>query len=273
MTEKTISSSANGCLILILPIALLVSFLFSTWPYLLALVVGGASWNVWQQYQWQKWSQQVNPIFSHLIQENQGRITPLDLAMTANFSATTAKRYLDAKAAEFGARTIEYEDGSKGYYFITAKTLGSIFDESEPPAILPQAITKEVTADLSEYTQQQQQQQQSYQEDVESYIEQKLKLEPTPAEISAPALTPAESSPEPTPAEISVAEETTSKQAEQPPEFLLQSELAKRLEVNSSTVYKHRSDPDFAEWSRSRDPQGIAWRYAPEAKRFFPLEQ
>ena len=129
MTETTMDSSGKGCLVLILPTALLIIFLFATWPLLLAVAVLGAGLNLWQNYQWQKWSQQVNPIFHQLIGENQGRITAMDLAMRANFSGETAKRYLESKAAEFGASTLE-EDGGTVYYFITASTLGSIFDSS-----------------------------------------------------------------------------------------------------------------------------------------------
>ena len=54
---------------------------------------------------------------------------------------------------------------------------------------------------------------------------------------------------------------------------LIQAELAKRLDVHSSTVGKRKSDEDFPEWSQSRDPEGIAWEYNPEAKEFVPLEK
>ncbi|HEY9638457.1 MAG TPA: hypothetical protein V6D14_34040 [Coleofasciculaceae cyanobacterium] len=53
---------------------------------------------------------------------------------------------------------------------------------------------------------------------------------------------------------------------------LIQAELAKRLDVHTSTVGKRKSDPDFPEWSQSRDPEGMAWVYSPETKEFFPTE-
>jgi hypothetical protein len=53
---------------------------------------------------------------------------------------------------------------------------------------------------------------------------------------------------------------------------LIQAELAKRLDVHSSTVGKRKSDSDFPEWSQSRDPEGIAWIYSPETKEFLPME-
>ncbi|MGF1481291.1 MAG: hypothetical protein ACFB4I_17705 [Cyanophyceae cyanobacterium] len=54
---------------------------------------------------------------------------------------------------------------------------------------------------------------------------------------------------------------------------LIQAELAKRLDMHSSTIGKRKSDPDFSEWSQSRDPQGIAWTYVPETKMFVPIEE
>lgn len=223
INEKAIDSSAGGCLILILPIALLIIFLFTAWPVLLALVILSAIWNVWQRNQWQKWSQQVNPIFHQLIQENRGSITALDLAMKAGFSAQTAKRYLDLKAEEFGAQRRDYQDQGTMYYFITASTLGSIFDESE-----------------------------SSSQPEREHVEQ------TSLHTSPPA--------EEEPAELPQEPLGSST-------LLIQSELAKRLDVHSSTVYKRRDDPDFSEWSRSRDPAGIAWQYSPETKQFSPLEE
>jgi hypothetical protein len=56
-------------------------------------------------------------------------------------------------------------------------------------------------------------------------------------------------------------------------QILIQSDLAKRLDVHSSTVYKRRDDPDFSEWTRSRDPEGIAWKFLPETKEFAPVEE
>ncbi|MFP4101470.1 MAG: hypothetical protein ACLFWZ_12905, partial [Coleofasciculus sp.] len=54
---------------------------------------------------------------------------------------------------------------------------------------------------------------------------------------------------------------------------LIQAELAKRLDVHSSTIGKRKSDPDFAQWSQSKDPDGVAWEYSPETKEFLPVEE
>lgn len=247
MTLKSTENSADSFLILILPVALVIMFLFSTWRLLLALAIGILLWNTLERYRWQKWSRSINPTFHQLIQENQGRITVIDLALKANLSAPKAKQYLENKAAEFGARVLEPEDGISAYFFVTAKTLGSIFDESEPPLSLPPSQTEVVV------------------------------LNDVPEPLTASQFEPiAAPIPEATvPQQIAEVPQTPLTAA-QPQEHavlesLLQSELAKRLDVNSSTIYKHRSNADFAQWSQSRDPQGVAWQYSEEDKRFFPI--
>ncbi|HEY9848291.1 MAG TPA: heavy metal translocating P-type ATPase [Leptolyngbyaceae cyanobacterium] len=46
------------------------------------------------------------------------------------------------------------------------------------------------------------------------------------------------------------------------------SSLAKRLNVSASTISKRKLASDFPEWSRRKDPDGIAWKYSPETKQF-----
>ncbi|MFE1747355.1 hypothetical protein [Coleofasciculus sp. H7-2] len=230
MAGKTINSSASGFLVVLLPMAFAIAFLFVAWPVLLALVLVGICLRLWQNYQWQKWSQQVNPFFHQLIQETQGRVTALDLAMKANLSGAAAQRYLDTKAQEFGARALDYQDKGKVYYFITANTLGSIFDDSEPSS--------------------------------ESYFN------------DAPeALAPSRKEPQPQESadeELEEPEEPTDEQRDS--KALIQSELARRLDVHSSTIHKRRSEPYFADWSQGRDPEGISWRFEPDSMLFFPIE-
>ncbi len=54
-------------------------------------------------------------------------------------------------------------------------------------------------------------------------------------------------------------------------EVISQADLAKRLDVHASTIYKRRSDVSFAEWTRNRDPEGVAWGYSRESKEFYRL--
>ncbi len=304
MNEKSIDSSADVALILILPIALLIMFLFATWPVWLAGIVLNIGFNFWKRYQWQKLCQKVNPVFHQLIKENRGSITALDLAMKTNFSATTAKRYLETKAAEFGAQYQDYEDRDRVYYFMTASTLGKILDDSEPASVQPHV---QVVPLLSENENQ--------------LLQLEVLHQPTPTEIQAPFAAIADRTiaavePEPAAHIHSVSDLRQSKEQEEirppsaqnqllpqedahptsikrqepdnivetpsqqlelahiqsEPKLLLQAELAKRFDVHSSTVYKRRDEPDFAEWSRSKDPEGIAWQYLPDTKQFCPLE-
>ncbi len=240
MTEKTIESYGKGFLVLLLPASFLIIFLVATWKIWVALILLLFAFNMWQYHRWQQWCQQANPIFNQLIQENQGRITPIDLAVKGNFSGEMAKRYLDTKSAEFGARALNSEEGSNVYYFITASTLGSILDSSEPPK---ESFSQPVTTVLPFLAPPPPNQEQGLEPETES-----LK-QPTEEEVKRPL--------------------------EQQLVFgsLIQSELAKRLNVYSSTVYKRREDPDFPEWTRSKDPDGIAWTYSTKTKEFFPQEE
>ncbi len=232
-------SGGKGFLVLLLPISFLIVFLVSTWRFLLALVVLIIGFNIWQQYQWQQWCQRVNPVFHQLVRENQGKITPMDLALRGSFPGPTAKRYLDSKAAEFGASIVNAGETSEVYYFITASILGNILDSSEP---VKQLSAQTVTTSARS-----------------------LLAPPAPQAVEAE---PEVELPPPTHQEV---KQNLAKQLV----FgsLIQSELAKRLNVYSSTVYKRRNDPDFPEWSRNRDPDGIAWTFSETTKEFFPVEE
>ncbi|AFY44424.1 hypothetical protein [Nostoc sp. PCC 7107] len=242
MSEKTMESSGKGFLVLLLPISFLIIFLVSTWRFLLALVVLIIGFNIWQQYQWQQWCQRVNPVFHQLVRENQGKITPMDLAIRGSFPGPTAKRYLDGKASEFGASIVNAGSGSEVYYFITASILGNILDSSEPVKTLSaQPVTTSARSLLAPPAN----------HAVVAELEPEIELAP--------------------PANHAEAKPNLAKQLI----FgsLIQSELAKRLNVYSSTVYKRRNDPDFPEWTRNRDPDGIAWSFSEKTKEFFPVEE
>jgi len=226
MAGKPVNSSAGGCLVVLLPIAFGIAFLFVAWPVLLALLLLGIILRLWQNYQWQKWSQQVNPFFHQLIQETQGRVTALDLAMKANLPASAAQRYLETKSQEFGARALDYQDQGTVYYFVTASTLGTIFDDSEEYSLDDDSDDEDSEDETT-----------SLDEQPSTRLQDK---QPTEKQTSSKGI--------------------------------IQSELARRLDVHSSTVYKRRSEPYFSDWSKSRDPEGIAWKYSSKSRLFFPIE-
>ncbi len=45
-------------------------------------------------------------------------------------------------------------------------------------------------------------------------------------------------------------------------------ELAQRLGVSKSTISIYKTRETFTEWTREKDPQGIAWVYNPRTKQF-----
>ncbi|MFM7364927.1 MAG: hypothetical protein ACKO11_10620 [Cuspidothrix sp.] len=240
MSEKTIESPGKSFLVLILPISFLIVFLVNTWKVLLVILGLLMVFNLWQQYRWEKWCNQVNPLFYELIGENQGKITPMELAIRGNFSGQAAKSYLDSKAKEFGASVLNSENDEQSYYFINASILGEILDSSEVAEKLPaQPVTK---------------------------IARSFLAPPPPIPQNDEAQSESLSVP---------THEEVSKPLDEQLVFgsLIQSELAKRLNVYSSTVYKRRNDPDFPEWCRSRDPDGIAWSYSRRSKEFFPIQE
>jgi ParB family chromosome partitioning protein len=71
-------------------------------------------------------------------------------------------------------------------------------------------------------------------------------------------------------------EEPTHKGSEVTDELLNSSlthtQMVERLGVKSSTLGSVKKKPDFSSWSKSKDPEGIAWQWVPESKCFLPLE-
>lgn len=249
MSEKTLETSGKGFLLLLLPLSFLIIFLVSAWRVLLGVFAAIVGFNLWRTYRWQQWCNKVNPVFQKLIGENQGRITPMDLALQGNFNGGKAKRYLDAKASEFGASIVDSDDGNKVYYFMTANTLGSILDSSEPEIDFSNQPVATLNKEL---------------------------LEPIPVKVEEESIVELANVEEELPEEI--LEQKPSEHINKPLEkqlflgSLIQSELAKRLGVYSSTVFKRRDDPAFPEWSRNKDPDGIAWTFSADTKEFFPVE-
>jgi hypothetical protein len=311
MTGKEINSSASGLLVLILPIAFLIVLLFKAWPVLLAVFAISISLRIWQQYQWQQWSKQVNPYFNQLIKENQGCLTALDLSLKANLSAWAARRFLDKKAEEFGGQRREYEGKGTVYYFLTASSLGSIFEDSEedsepplelesediaspalkliePPTLEEQNLTESqsTTSDATEHLNAPVEElnlpEQSTTKDATESVKAPIEEESGSSVEVAPTIDKVDTDLEPLTLQKPEHEEAPNEKEDSwehledknKPSFkpLIQAELAKRLDVHSSTVGKRKTDEDFPEWSQSRDPEGIAWEYNPETKEFVPVE-
>ncbi len=139
MAESPPDSSKNlsPALTLILPAALLLLFLQKILPLLIAIATVTGAWQILRRYQHKQQRQQGNldEIFYRLIQEHQGRITVLDLAMNAKLPPQQVQQYLDQRAAEFLARFEVTEQGGIVYYFETVQSLLSSPTETKIEAI------------------------------------------------------------------------------------------------------------------------------------------
>ncbi len=246
MNEQTLDRSPAGILVLIIPLAFAIVILYKLWPLLLALVLLIVSWKTWQNYQWQQWCELVNPYFNNLVKENRGYLTPLDLTLKVNLSDKAAKAFLERKSQEYGVSPKLIKNKGVVYYFPTASALGSILDDSEPfgdfeseETTTPELVTAASVARESSKS--------SFKELTKLAKEEQSKMA-----AASVAVEP---------------EKTTIKK-------MNQAELAKRLDVNSSTVgrNKTKSESDFAMWSLSKDPEGIAWKYVEKTNEFVPTE-
>ena len=246
MTGQVLDRNSNGLLVLIIPMAIAIVIVCQLWPVLLGLTAIVITWKTWQNYQWRKWSQLVNPFFNELIQENRGYLTPMDLSLRGGLSIRSAKAYLERKSAEYGTQPQKLKDKGVVYYFPTASALGRIFDDSDPfgdeleeeetISTSPQSISTESTTKESNAV--------SFKE-ITQLAQEKAKTATTTSTLDKPEI-----------------------------QSLNQADLAKRLDVNTSTVgrQKSKSEAEFAIWSLSKDPEGISWKYVPSTNEFVPSE-
>ncbi len=266
MTGKVLDNGSAGILVLILPLAIAFVVLYKLWPFLLLLAALIIAFKIWQNYQWQKWCREINPYFNQLIRENRGYLTPVDLSVKANLTARAAKVFLSRKSDEYGTQPKNIKDKGVVYYFPTASALGSILDDSEPEPINSYQLAAKESNRLSVRgiaqlaKQEQSQGTNATSKSVESSPVAQLTKEESPE--SSPWEAESDTS-------DSMSDQNTSIDAGQ---SLIQAELAKRLDLNSSTVGRRKSDPDFEEWSQSKDPEGIAWRYESETKMFVAVD-
>ena len=264
MTGKVLDNGSAGALVLLIPVAFGFVVLYMLWPFLLLIVAMIAAFKIWQDYKWQKWCAEINPYFNQLIKETRGYVTPVDLSVKANLTASAAKAFLARKSDEYGTQPKNVADKGVVYYFPTASALGSILEDSEPePAVNSYQLAAKDSSKLSVRGIAQL----AKQEQNEANADDSAKE----AESSSVALITKAESPQST--AISAESETDSSTINQATSIdagqsLIQAELARRLDLNSSTVGRRKSDPDFELWSMSKDPEGIAWRYDQETKLY-----
>jgi DNA-binding transcriptional regulator YiaG len=268
MTGKVLDNGSAGILILILPLAFGFVLLYKLWPIFLALTILILAFRIWDNYQWKKWCEKVNPYFNQLIKENQGYLTPIDLSVKANLSARSAKAFLSRKSEEYGVPPKKVKDKGLVYYFPTASALGSIFDDSDieddsdyEPAVDSYQLAAKDSSKLSVKGIAQLAKQEQSQKASEVATESSAVAQLTKTDFEEAEAEEAE--------EAEVNQEISSINGNN---ALIQAELAKRLDCNSSTVGRRKSNPDFSEWSQSKDPEGIAWKYLPETQLYVPVD-
>jgi hypothetical protein len=308
MPERAINpKNATGFLLILIPAALAMSALFVAWPFILGMTVLIAGGNMWQGYEWSKTTRSIDPVFQQLIVQNRGEITPLDLALTAKVSGAVSNRYLAARASEFGTGSRRTPNGTPVYYFISHSTLGRIFDDSEletpAPKIMP--ATTPVVAFVPTPTPEVWLQPEATLPVATSVTALPVPADPIadsasdstlamveaidpPIQVADPA-TPivAESIVQPQALDLPAAPQvdlarevapqpttvaTNPTPTDSPVVTIIQSELAKRLDVHPSTVYKRRSEPNFIDWTRNRDPEGLAWGYLEATKEYYRVD-
>jgi hypothetical protein len=315
MPDQTIkhNNAAPEFLIILIPAAFFAVVLATAWKFILGITLLLTGNSIWQNYQWTKLSQQINPAFSQLVIEQHGEVTPLELSIRANVGGTVANRYLNNKAVEFGGVSYQAPNGNQVYSFLTIGTLNRTFEGMATESTLDQKLAalelvpeeKEsiefTTSSLDSTTAA------SFaptalpkEQEIEPVIEPtspataptaELKIEEAPAEqpqalnVESSTVPPVE--PLATESEGSNFSQALRSIFNNPPasvpeepvvaaepivtETISQADLAKRLDVHASTIYKRRSDVSFMDWTRNRDPEGVAWGYARETKEFYRI--
>jgi len=240
-----INPTNNFPIVISLGLGLLILSL--SWRLFVIMVIGSGLIWTFRRYQEQQKHQQdyLNALFYRLIQENQGHITALDLAMNSQLSGKVVQEFLDERAKEFGAELEVTEQGGLLYYFPTAVSLvaGQAKEEVEVSTdrVLgcnSRLVSEEIIEKVSNpnpWTSLQ-----------HSQVNCSLKFEPENNQFEA-------------------ANKAVSL-------FLTQKELASRLNVHASTISKRKTKPDFSQWSSQKDPKSIPWKYLKEQARFLPID-
>ena len=279
MTGKVLESNPKGLLVLILPLAVGMVLIYKAWRIIVLVAFLLLGYIAWDSYQWQQKCQQIDPLFNQLIKTNQGKITQADLVMAGIAKGRAANRYLQGKADEYGAdqRTVQ---GVNVYYFITASTLGSILDDSEPEdepvAEVPQLPSNPmpaVTVSAPVVAETGPERVEKSPEVAEMIAETVAETATVPPTIKVPLAS--QTSPFASLLEIKEERKQQTDVAPSPTEtpqasplLLIQADLAKRLDTTSSTIARRKTEPDFTEWSQTKDPDGLAWCYDADSKMF-----
>ncbi len=233
----------GGSLALLISISVLLLLVKGTLPVILSLVGGIGGWQIWKRFQKLQHEQTayLDEIFYRLIRENQGRITPLDLAMNTKLPAQEVQDYLDQRATEFAAHFEITEQGGILYYFQTVQSFNTPSNAFSESSVLEAEILPPSEESHS----------------------------PTEPDLLTPL--PPQTQKKGDVLLFPVPPTSSPGTIENVPSGLNQMELAKRLQVHPSTLSKWKKKSRFREWSSQKDPNAIAWYFSQKAKRFYPI--
>lgn len=222
-----------------------------SWHLFVAITLTSGVGLAVRRFQQQQKEQQelLNSLFYQLIEENQGRITTLDLAIKAKLPANVVQEFLDRQATDFCAHYEITDQGGIIYYFSTGVSR-------------PSADTEEVDGRGGDSP--------SNSSHGSKFNYADGKNQKTSTNKQSPE---EEASGEPQAKTVPTEKLNDNKihSSSKVPKLLNQVQLAKRLSVHPSTISKRKTKPDFIQWTREKDPEAIAWQYSRETKRFSPL--
>jgi len=126
--NEAITQKPQFFLVMLILIVMALGTIATAWRTIELGVMAIGAWSLWSSYQHRKQSKQeyLKELFYQLIQENNGYITALDLAMKANISAREAGEYLELRAKEFAAEFQVNQQSGILYLFTTAKSASAI---------------------------------------------------------------------------------------------------------------------------------------------------
>ncbi len=149
MSQNTPEPKKDESVTVVFGIAIALGLLVmkDTIPLLCLLAGGVGAWRLWKRYVRKRQDKftHLDQVFYRLIRENDGWITPLDLAMNAQVPSEDVREFLDQKASEFSAQFEVTEQGGILYYFSTAQSLISSLEEEKIDG-LPNIKAETVTA-------------------------------------------------------------------------------------------------------------------------------
>lgn len=265
-TQKLDKNSIKITFALLIPVSLGIMMIADSWRFFMLIGFGlGTRW-LWKQYQQKKETQltYLNQVFYQLIQTNNGRLTPLDLAMNAKVTGKIAQDYLEERVKEFSPHFEVTEQGSVVYYF---ERVSGISTRKENEDLLLEGKGEKLDLNSSLPTIIPEQNVVSTPNQVPTNLGVSSVKLPTFTTDTQEILP--KKSPQLFPIQTSLTTHALETQIQEI--SYNQIELSQRLQVHPHTVSKWKLKPDFIEWSRQLDPEGISWVYSPDTKRFYPL--